>query len=131
MTVIGKREGSPVTRIKSADPEGSSKVLRSALAALRLSLSAGEMIATAVGASSCEVGRPLCIAPGGPNYFVDFGVYDPRQLNEAAKADPSFLANGGPNSQKGIGLCWPELFPAWKSDLDRLAIGTSDFCRAG
>ena len=46
MTVIGKREGSPVTRIKSADPEGSSKVLRSALAALRLSLSAGEMIAT-------------------------------------------------------------------------------------
>lgn len=93
---------------------------------------AGEVLATAVGATSCVVERPLCIAPGGPNYFVDFGVYDPRQLNAAAQADPAFLA-GSPmqaGAQKGIALCWLELFPASKSDLDRLAIGTSDYCRS-
>lgn len=92
---------------------------------------AGDVIATAVGASSCEVGRPLCIAPGGPNYFFDFGVYDPRRLNDAAQADPGFLANARTESHKGIGLCWPDLFPAWAADLGRLATGASDFCRVG
>lgn len=89
---------------------------------------AGEVLATAVGATSCDVTRPLCIPPGGPNYFVDFGVYDPRQLNEAARSDPSFLADPNGGSYKGIGLCWIDLFPASKAAIEAKAEGTSDYC---
>ena len=93
---------------------------------------AGELIATAVGVTDCIVTRPGCMNGGGPNLSVDFGIYDPRQLNAAAQADPAFLSNlAWDGAYKGIGLCWPELFPAWKSDLDRLATGTSDYCRTG
>lgn len=89
---------------------------------------AGEVIATAVGATSCEVGRPLCLPPGGPNLFVDFGVYDPRQLNESARSDPSFLADAQGSSFKGIGLCWIDLFPASKAAIEAKAEGISDYC---
>lgn len=89
---------------------------------------AGEVLATAVGATSCDVTRPLCIPPGGPNYFVDFGVYDPRQLNEAARSDPSFLADPNGGSYKGIGLCWIDLFPASKAAIEAKALGESDYC---
>lgn len=89
---------------------------------------AGDVIATAVGATSCEVGRPLCVPPGGPNLFVDFGVYDPRQLNEAARSDPSFLVGAQFESFKGIGVCWIDLFPASKAAIEAKAEGESDYC---
>ena len=89
---------------------------------------AGDLIATAVGATDCEVGRPLCIPPGGPNYFVDFGVYDPRQLNAAALANPAYLRDAPMESLKGIAVCWLDLFPGSRSALNRLAEGDSDYC---
>jgi hypothetical protein len=89
---------------------------------------AGEVLATAVGATNCEVGRPLCLPPGGPNYFADFGVYDPRQLNEAARSDPSFLVDPRAGSYKGIGLCWINLFTAAKAAMETKAEGRSDYC---
>ena len=89
---------------------------------------AGEVLATAVGATNCDVTRPLCVPPGGPNYFVDFGVYDPRQLNEAARSDPSFLADPNVGSYKGIGLCWINLFPAHEAAIEAKALGESDYC---
>lgn len=90
---------------------------------------AGDPIATGVGATSCEVGRPLCLPPGGPNLFVDFGVYDPRALNDAARRDPSYLGQSQGESFKGIALCWLDLFPASRSALERVAEGESDYCR--
>ena len=89
---------------------------------------AGDILATAVGATNCDVTRPVCIPPGGPNYFFDFGVYDPRQLNEISRSDPSFLANAQGESRKGIGLCWIDLFPASKAAIEAKAEGTSDYC---
>ena len=88
---------------------------------------AGDIIATAVGVTSCDVTIGLCAGPG-PNLFVDFGVYDPRQLNTAARSAPSFLANSPNDSLKGIGLCWIDLFPASKAAIEAKAEGTSDYC---
>ncbi len=89
---------------------------------------AGDVLATAVGATNCEVGRPLCIPSGGPNYFVDFGVYDPRQLNEAALSDPSFLTGPNVGAYEGIAVCWIDLFPASKAAIEAKALGESDYC---
>ncbi len=89
---------------------------------------AGDILATAVGITSCDVAVAVGCPGPGPNLFVDFGVYDPRQLNEAARSDPSFLAGPNVGSLKGIGLCWIDLFPASKAAIEARAEGTSDYC---
>ncbi len=89
---------------------------------------AGDVIATAVGITSCDVAVAVGCPGPGPNLFVDFGVYDPRQLNEAARSDPSFLTGPNVGSYKGIGLCWIDLFPASKAAIEAKAEGESDYC---
>ena len=66
-------------------------------------------------------------------YIIIFGFFTwilRRHAPEPQRMRTSWI-DQAPVIALGIGLCWPELFPAWKSDLDRLAIGTSDFCRTG
>lgn len=89
---------------------------------------AGDVLATAVGITSCDVTVAVGCPGPGPNLFVDFGVYDPRQLNEAARSDPSFLSGPNVGSLKGIGLCWIDLFPASKAAIEAKAEGISDYC---
>jgi len=70
---------------------------------------------------------PTCINNGGPNIFVDFGVYDPRQLNRAARTIPGFLS-GPLNSFQGVGICWIDLFPGSRDALNAKAEGSSHYC---
>ena len=70
---------------------------------------------------------PTCINNGGPNIFVDFGVYDPRQLNRAARTIPGFLS-GPLNSFQGVGICWIDLFPGPRDALNAKAEGSSHYC---
>jgi len=86
---------------------------------------AGDLLATAVGVTSCA--GPTCINNGGPNIFVDFGVYDPRQLNRAARTIPGVLS-GPLNSFQGVGICWIDLFPGARDALKSKAEGTSHYC---
>ncbi len=89
----------------------------------------GEIIATAVGLTGKGVG-----GTGAANTFVDWGVYDYRQKNEASK-DPAWAAaHTSPTYQYGV--CWFD----WISKENRAIVlslpssdGTSgtqsDFCK--
>lgn len=85
----------------------------------------GEVIATAVGFESYQ---------GSINTFMDWGVYDYRQKNEASK-DPTWLAEH-PYDTYYYGVCWFD----WISNEDRTKVLTlpssdsvsgknSDYCK--
>src|SRR3990172_11652911 len=79
----------------------------------------GEVIATAVGVPQ---GGPAVF--GGLNTFLDWGVYDYRQKNEASK-DPNWAATHTSDTYQ-YAVCWFE----WISTEDRekvLALPSSDF----
>lgn len=79
----------------------------------------GEVIATAVGLTKGGPG-----ALGGVNTFVDWGVYDYRQKNEASK-DPAWAAKH-PHEIENYAVCWFD----WISSEDKekvLALPSSDF----
>lgn len=64
----------------------------------------GEIIATAVGLNS---GGPEVF--GGLNTFVDWGVYDYRQKNEASK-NPTWAANHNYEIES-YAVCWFDWIP--------------------
>ncbi|OGC91757.1 hypothetical protein A2899_00795 [Candidatus Amesbacteria bacterium RIFCSPLOWO2_01_FULL_49_25] len=79
----------------------------------------GEVIATAVGLTR---GGPSAL--GGLNIFVDWGVYDYRQKNEAAE-DPDWAANHTSETYQ-YAVCWFD----WISAEDKakvLALPSSDY----
>lgn len=89
----------------------------------------GEVIATAVGLTK---GGPAAL--GGLNTFVDWGVYDYRQKNEASK-DPNWVATHNFETYQ-YAVCWFD----WISAEDRAVVLSlpssdpasgkmSDYCR--
>lgn len=86
-----------------------------------LAVVSGQRIATEVGLAA------------GPNVFVDFGVYDLRQRNEASR-DPAWLAQHA-DSQAPYAVCWLDWLGPDSAAVralppaDGSAGATSDYCR--
>ena len=82
----------------------------------------GETIATAVGLKQ------------GGNVFVDFGVYDLRQRNEASK-NSAWLQEHD-NDQAAYAVCWLDILPSGDSEKAKSLPGgdstsgkQSDYCK--
>src|SRR3989344_1279954 len=117
---------------EAADKLPQAKVDNSQTTNIRgVTVSSGEIIATAVGFEQSPPGAPI-----GPNVSFDFGLYDKRQKNASSK-DPAWVSSHKEDGDQAIyAVCWLDWLSATDTAILKVLPGgdvtsgkTSDYCK--